>query len=155
MDEREARQAVVAAARSWLGTPYEHAACVKGHGVDCAFLVKAAFSEAGVIAPFDLDAYSAQWYLHHSDELYLAQVLDRAREIDEASAQPGDVVLYQFGRCFSHGGIVVAPGWPAIIHAFKQASSVTLGEGDQGALGFVKGGKPRPRRFFTCREWAR
>ena len=33
------RAAVVAEARSWIGTPYHHAADVKGHGVDCAMLL--------------------------------------------------------------------------------------------------------------------
>lgn len=153
--ERDARSAVVAAARSWLSTPYHHLACVKGHGVDCAYLVKATFEEARVVAPFRLEAYSAQWYLHHADELYLNHVMDVAREIPEAEALPGDIVLYQFGRCFSHGAIIIDPGFPKIVHAFLQARAVVIGEGDQGDLGFVRDGKQRPRRFFTCKEWIR
>ena len=31
---------VIAEARSWLGTPYHHQQCAKGHGVDCARLVE-------------------------------------------------------------------------------------------------------------------
>jgi cell wall-associated NlpC family hydrolase len=30
---------VVVEARTWVGTPYHHQQCVKGHGVDCAQLV--------------------------------------------------------------------------------------------------------------------
>ena len=49
------RVAVVAAARSWLGTPYHHAADVKGRkgGVDCAMLLVRVYCDLGLVEPFD------------------------------------------------------------------------------------------------------
>jgi cell wall-associated NlpC family hydrolase len=162
MSESEERSRVVAAARSWIATPYHDCACVKGHGVDCAFLIKAAFEEAGLEPPIAIEAYSPTWMLHRSEEKFLAKVFERATEIAEANAKPGDLVVYKFGRTFSHGAIIVDPGFPAIIHAYKQAGIVTLGEGDQGDLAVIgqgevgpaHAGKPRPRRFFTRKAWA-
>mgnify|MGYP003615088518 FL=1 len=35
-----------------------------------------------------------------------------------SEAQVGDIVLFQFGRCISHAGIVIE--WPIILHSFIQ-----------------------------------
>lgn len=156
MAEADKRAAVQAAALGWLGTPFHDNACVKGAGVDCAMLIKSSFEEAGVITPADVAQYSAQWALHQNDQLFLAEVLKHAIEIDESSAKPGDIVLYKFGRCLSHGAIVIEPGWPQIVHAFKQEYLVTTGRGDAGILGFeaLKGvTRPRERRFYTMQAW--
>lgn len=160
--EREERERVLAVARTFLGTPYHDCARLKGVGVDCATMIAMVFEEAGLEPPLDIPSYSPQWYLHRSDELYMERVLDRAKEIAQKDAHPGDLVLYQFGRCFAHGAIVDEPGWPAIIHAYKQAGSVVRWRGDQGDLAFIvkppprgqRGeAKPRPRRFFTRHAW--
>jgi cell wall-associated NlpC family hydrolase len=156
--ERDARNAVIAAARTWLGTPYHDGASVKGHGVDCLFLVKCSFEEAGVIPPITVAPYSPQWYLHRSEELYLQGVLEHADEIDQVDAIPGDFVLYRFGRCFSHGAIIIDPGFPNIIHAYKQSKMVVVGEGDNGDLASETRksiSKPRVRKFFRPKSWSR
>lgn len=147
MTEAEERKAVCDEARTWLGTKYHDCAMVKGAGVDCAFLLKAVYEAAGLESPIEIEAYSPQWYLHRSDELYLNKVLERAREITEAEAKPADVVLYKFGRCFAHGAIIMEGGFPSIIHAFKQAGIVTLANGTLGYLA------DRERRFFTRHSW--
>ena len=53
MTEHEQRQAVVAEALTWLGTPYHHRARVKGAGVDCGQLLAAVFEGAGVLRHVD------------------------------------------------------------------------------------------------------
>lgn len=155
MTEIEARQrhAVVVEARSWLGTPYHHEARVKGVGVDCAQLLIGVFSAPGIelIAPLEVPRYPPDWHLHRSTERYLAIVRDHAHEIP-GPPRPGDIVLWRFARCFSHGAIVV--DWPTIIHAYVGRSCVvedaeaavwlsTIGERAEGH------GRPRPRRFFS------
>lgn len=145
MTEDEERAAVIAEARTWLATPYHDCAMVKGVGVDCAYLLKAVFEAVGLEAPIEIEPYSPQWYLHRSDELYLAKVLERAKEITLEEARPADVVLFKFGRCFAHGAIIVE--WPRIIHAHKQSGIVTLADATTGVLA------DRERRFFTRRAW--
>jgi NlpC/P60 family putative phage cell wall peptidase len=154
LDEAHQRAAVVAEARTWLGTPYHHEARVKGAGVDCAQLLIGVYAAVGLIKPPKIAHYPPDWHLHRSAERYLAIVLDHARELDAAAEAPGagDVVLWRFGRCFSHGAIVVA--WPVVIHAYLGRPVVledavaaswldTIGE-RSGA-----GAKKRPRRFFS------
>ncbi|WP_210254781.1 hypothetical protein [Methylocapsa sp. S129] len=122
MNEPATRAAVVAATRSWIGTPYHVCADVKGVGCDCAMLLVRVFCDLGLVAPFDPRPYSSDWHLHRSDEVYLRLLLERAHAVD--SPEPGDVVLFRYGRCFSHGGIVSKSSPLTIIHAFAAAGIV-------------------------------
>ena len=77
----EERAAVVAAARSWLGTPYHHAADVRGAGVDCAMLLVRVYCDLGLVEPFDPRPYTRDWFLHRDEERYLGFLLARSREV--------------------------------------------------------------------------
>ena len=118
-----ARAAVVAAARAWLGTPFHHAAQIKGVGVDCVHLIEAAYREAGVIEAVEIERYSAQIMLHSRKETVIPYLLRVGREVAEADAGPGDTALYKVGNSFSHAAIVV--DWPTrIIHAHSKSGKV-------------------------------
>jgi NlpC/P60 family putative phage cell wall peptidase len=121
-DEFYERAAVVAAARSWIGTPYHHAADIKGAGVDCAMLLVRIYCDLGLVEPFDPRPYTRDWMLHRDDERFLRFLLTRASEVSDP--RPGDVILFRFGRCFSHGGIVSARKPLTIVHAFAPARVV-------------------------------
>ena len=95
---------MVAEARSWVGTPYHGCADVKGAGVDCGMLLVRVFVDLGLTEPFDPRPYPSDWHLHRSEERYLGFVFERGREV--AEPQPGDVAVFRYGRCYSHGGIV-------------------------------------------------
>jgi cell wall-associated NlpC family hydrolase len=136
---RASRAEVIAEARSWLGTPYHHAAQVKGAGVDCAMLPAAIYRAAGLIPSVSVEHYPPDWHLHRDVERYLTVVTCYAAEVP-APTGPGDFVLFRWGRCFAHGAIVV--DWPAIIHAVLHVG-VVFDRGDGGRLA------DRPRRFFT------
>lgn len=119
MAEAEERQRVIEVARTYIGTPFHDQAGVKGVGIDCAHFLAACYFEAGVIKqPVDIEHYSPQFMLHRDDPLFESYVTDQGHEIPVEAVQPGDTVLYQIGRSYAHGAIVVE--WPkAIIHAFK------------------------------------
>lgn len=153
------REQVVREARSWVGTPYHHRALRKGPqgGVDCAMLMLGVFGGVGYVDALDPGKYPPDWFLHRRAERYLNTVLDRAEEIDEARARPGDIALFQIGVApgrlgglYAHGVIIDNPGWPHIIHATSDAMRVIQ---DVGA---GSGANPRlagaARRFFTI--WA-
>lgn len=148
MSTEERRANVVRIARTWLRTPYHEAARVRGAGVDCAQVVYAVFLEAGECPKIDIAPYSAQMHLHDEDdhEPYIDYILTYAREISAEQVQAGDLVVYQIGRKFAHGAIVVSAG--KIIHAFKEARAVIESNMDEGYLAAI-GRKPRPRRYFT------
>lgn len=116
------REKVIAEAMTWLGTPYHHAAAIKGAGVDCAMILLEVYAAAGVIDRFAMDNYPPDWMLHRSEERYLAGVQQHAHEVEQP--QPGDMALFKFGRCFSHSGIIV--DYPRIIHAYRPVRRVVL-----------------------------
>ena len=126
MSNCSARAAVVAEAVAWLGTPYHHRARLKGIGVDCAQLPIGVYANVGLIEAFDTGEYPPDWHLHRAGERYLAVICRLAREIDPEDVQPGDVVLFKFGRAFSHGAIVT--DWPRIVHANRKDGAVVLGD---------------------------
>jgi len=146
MTEAEGRAAVVAEAITWLRTPYHHRAKLKRIGVDCAQLVLAIYENVGLVPPFDTGDYPPDWHLHREVERYLAIIRRLAGEITRDQVQPGDVVLFRFGRAFSHGAIVTT--WPQIVHASRPDGAVILGDLD-GDVGL----KARERMYFSF--WAK
>lgn len=157
--EKRQRSAVVSIAKTWVGTPYRSGSAVRGPdgGVDCANLPAAVYAEAGVIKPFQVEFYPQDWHLHRSTERYLDQVKKLAFELPpDALPMPGDLVVWKFGRCFSHGAIVVE--WPRAVHAFIGGACTMVNCEQEHRLKFVgepgpNYGKPRERKFFTL--WPR
>lgn len=98
------------AALEYLGTPHVNQARVKGKGVDCGMLLIASLEDSGVIKKNDIEIapYSNEWHLHHSEEWFRHCVETYCDKVDEL--QEGDFVLYQFGRCVSHGAVYVGNG---------------------------------------------
>ena len=139
------RLRVVAVARSWLGTPYHSMGRVKGAGVDCLTLLAEVFFEAGIIPRIELPYYPPDWHLHRDEERYLAGLLRYARAIEEPPL-PGDIALWKFGRCYSHGAIVI--DWPLVIHAYV-GRACTLEDAQASPWLSGKSAAPRPCRFFT------
>lgn len=129
------RAVVLAEARSWLGTPYHHQGRIKGAGVDCAMILVDIYHTCGLIPDIDPKPYPRDWHFHRDEERYLGWVKQYAHEV--AVPKPGDVALFQFGRCISHGAVVVA--WPEIIHSYI-GEGVVLANAEQGMMaGRVRG----------------
>lgn len=133
--EAEQRAAVIAEARSWIGTPWRHCADVKGQAVDCAMLLVRTFVDTGVIPAFDPRPYPRTWYLHQEHERFLEWIVDHLGgvEIARDTARPGDVLVYRIGKCFSHGTVLVDP--QTVVHAFYKNGRVVLTETFDPELG--------------------
>jgi hypothetical protein len=139
------RDALVAAAEGWLKTPFHHHARVKGVGVDCINLLCAVYEEVGLIDHIDLEFYPPDFMLHRSEELFLAGVLStKACEVFEPG--PGDVALFRYGRCYSHGAIVTH--WPQVIHAMSCLNMVIRGDATKHPL-LDGANKPRSVKFYS------
>ena len=147
--ETAQRAAVVAEARSWIGTPYHNCADIKGAGVDCGMLLVRVFVDTGLCAPFDPRPYPIDWHLHRSEERYLGFVFDRSAET--AEPQPGDVMVLRYG-CYSHGGIVTRSAPVTVVHAFHPARRVLEEPVVQNGVLNDPARKPRFFSFWGKRE---
>lgn len=108
-------QEIAEASLGWLGTPHINGARAKGHGVDCGMLLIASLEDAGAIihGAIPITPYSNEWHLHRSEEWFLHYVQTYCDKVERMQA--GDFLLYQFGRCISHGGVYV--GNDMVCHA--------------------------------------
>jgi cell wall-associated NlpC family hydrolase len=128
--EQVARAAVVREAMTWEGTPWHHAARVRGAGVDCGQLLAAVYEAAGVIPHLDTEAYPNDFMCHSNEEQFLGYVERHAHQI-QGPAQPGDIALYRIGRVISHAAIVL--DWPRVIHAYATAEHVVQDDAEANA----------------------
>lgn len=103
-------------AMTWISTPHVNMAKVKGIGVDCGMLLIGSVEGAGLIKKdsISIPPYSNEWHLHRSEEWFLHHVESYCDKVSDLKI--GDFLLYQFGRCISHGAIYV--GDNRVIHAY-------------------------------------
>lgn len=146
MTEEGEREAVVAAARGWIGTPFHDGAALKGVGVDCAQLVRAVALETGLRTAIEpTGVYSHQWMLHRDDDRLVEFIKRYAGEVAEGDAREGDLVVYRVGRAFAH--VAILSGGGKIVHAHKTSGCVIetgIGDYDLGE---------RDKRWFS--PWRR
>lgn len=102
------RDAVVAAARGWLGTPFVAGASVRGAGCDCLGLVTGVLAEAG----FVLDLPARDPDPEAAGPVLLAWARERF-----AAAPPADLLVFaeRPGGAARHAGIATGP--ETFIHA--------------------------------------
>lgn len=128
------REAFVREALTWVRTPFEWGACVKGAGIDCGRFPAACANGAGV-KQIDMNSFpqiSPQWFLHKRDDEespFIEQILRFTKEYHLARSgvpsdgglqikptpDPGDIVVAKCGRDYAHSAIVIA--WPRIVGA--------------------------------------
>lgn len=113
------RAAIVAEARSWIGTPYHHQASLKGVGSDCLGLVRGVWRAMLGPEPEAIPGYSSDWGEVSAHEAMLAAARRHLIEIDPADAGAGDVLVFRMrpGRVAKHAGILLdcAPPVPALL----------------------------------------
>jgi len=120
---------VIEEAISWIGTPYHMGATLKGVGVDCGTFLTEVYRRAGIVSDkIQLEHFPIDWFLHTREEKYLGHIERYCVGID--LGLPARVVLFQYGRIFSHGGIIVE--WPIIVHAWK--NGVEYGDATKAPL---------------------
>lgn len=118
------RPAIVAAARSWIGTPYRHQASRKGAGCDCLGLVRGVWRELYGEEPEAPPPYRPDWAETGAVETLLEAARRHLVEIPVSAARPGDVLLFRMSpdACLKHCAIVSTadPAEPAtrIVHAY-------------------------------------
>ena len=147
MNQAEQRAAVVAEALTWLGTPWRHAARLRGVGVDCCNLPIAVYAACGLIEDFTPPPYPRDWHVHMREERIVPVIERFGREIELGTEQVADLLVFRIGRVFSHCAIVIEPGRLGIHAAVNEGCVVRCNlDRDVGLI-------TARRRGFTLKGW--
>jgi NlpC/P60 family putative phage cell wall peptidase len=113
---------VVAAARSWLGTPYVHQQSRRGAGCDCLGLLRGIWREVQGAEPEQVPAYSRDWSEPQGQERLWQAATRHLVPKDIARAMPGDVLLFRMrdGSVAKHLGVQAETGkHPSFVHSYS------------------------------------
>ncbi len=117
----EARAALVAEARRWIGTPYCHQASVRGAGCDCLGLVRGLWRSLHGAEPEALPAYGPDWAEAGRAEALWQGLARHLRPVD-GPLTPGDVLLFRMRTrsVAKHLGVLTLAGdAPRFVHAYS------------------------------------
>ena len=111
--------AVLAAARGWLGTPYRHQASCRGVGADCLGLVRGVWREVLGAEPESPPAYTPDWSEATGEERLLAAARRNMDEIPLGAARPGDVLIFRMMGAGPAKHVAIQSAPDRILHAYS------------------------------------
>jgi len=116
------RTAIVAEARSWIGTRYQHQASVKGVGCDCLGLVRGVWRGCIGDEPEAPPPYAPDWAEATGTESLAEAALRHLLPVAIDDFSEGDVLLFRWrGGCVAKHVAIVASD-ATMIHAHDGAS---------------------------------
>ncbi len=104
-------------ARSWIGTPYQHQASLKGAGCDCLGLVRGVWRELYGEEPETPPPYSPDWAEAGGSETLAEAGKRHLRNVPCTEVQAGDVLLFRWRAHLpaKHAGIATSA--TTMVHA--------------------------------------
>lgn len=119
------REAVVAAARGWIGTPYRHQGSTRGVGCDCLGLVRGVWREVYGVDPEQPGPYAPDWAEAGGEDRLLAAAARHCAAVAIEDRQAGDLVVFRWKprTAAKHVGILV--GRDRFLHAYEGHAVVT------------------------------
>lgn len=110
---------VVAEAKNWLGTPYQHQASLKHIGCDCLGLLRGVWRTVKGDEPELAPAYAPRWNDAAQTDLLLAMA---NRNFDRHAAnepiKAGDVLLFKYRMHLPARHVAIALSADHFIHAY-------------------------------------
>lgn len=120
----EQQKAICDEAITWVGTKWQHQACVKNVAADCAMLVAGIARNVGILTDQqikDIPPYPKDWHFHQDVPLLPSIMEDlgcKKRNVKiKKNISPGDVLVFKIGRVPSHLGIMLHDGF--FIHSYN------------------------------------
>jgi NlpC/P60 family putative phage cell wall peptidase len=114
---------VVARARRWIGTPYEHQSSCRGAGTDCLGLLRGLWRELLGPEPEHVPAYTPDWSEPARSEDLLGAAGRHLVPVPRSEARPGDVLVLRMSErgVAKHVGILARSdaGHDTLIHAYS------------------------------------
>lgn len=115
------RDAIVAAARGWIGTPYLHQASLKGAGCDCLGLVRGVWREICGDEPEETGAYTPDWAEATRQERLADAGFRHLVHIGVQDFAAGDVLLFRWRPHVPAKHCAIASSRETMIHAHDGA----------------------------------
>ena len=119
--------AVLAIARSWLGTPYLHQSSVQGVGADCLGLARGIWRALHGNEPWEVPPYSRDWGEAGRREVLAEAARATLIEVVLGDAGPGTLIIFRMAsgvpakHCGLLGESVIRP---SLIHAYDRSGVV-------------------------------
>ena len=116
------RSAIVAEARAWIGTPYQHQASLKGVGCDCLGLVRGVWRTVIGEEPERAPPYAPGW-AEASGEEALAQAAARhLMAVEISDFHDGDVLLFRWRASMPAKHAAIVTSAQTMVHAHEGAA---------------------------------
>jgi NlpC/P60 family putative phage cell wall peptidase len=122
MNPAPTRAAIVAEARSWIGTRYRHQASVKGVGCDCLGLVRGVWRVCVGDEPEAPPPYAPDWAEAKREESLADAALRHLIPVARENFAAGDVLLFRWREGFIAKHVAIAASDSTMIHAHDGAS---------------------------------
>ena len=116
------RAAIIAEARRWTGTPYQHQASLIGIGADCLGLVRGVWRACIGPEPEATGPYSPDWAEASGQERLFEAGSRYFMPVDPAAAQPGDVLLFRWRENVPAKHLAILTAKDLMVHAHDGAS---------------------------------
>jgi NlpC/P60 family putative phage cell wall peptidase len=117
------RSEIVADARTWIGTKWQHQAGMKGIATDCIGLIKGVYEDMSGNKVTEQVNYASTWHLFKKEEVLYSAVKNYATEILSDARLPGDIILFAFGKGPAHhAGILTEKD--KFVHAYAETGKV-------------------------------
>jgi NlpC/P60 family putative phage cell wall peptidase len=116
------RAAIVAEARSWIGTRYRHQASCKGVGCDCLGLVRGVWRSCVGEEPETPPPYAPDWAEARREETLAEAGLRHLIPVPCENFASGDVLLFRWRDGFVDKHVAIAASEDTMIHAHDGAS---------------------------------
>lgn len=109
-------QAIIAEARSWVGSRWIHGQSVKGVGADCIqFIASVARNLGWIPNSYKTMKYARDWAMHNDRSILIEELSKVAEQVDINGIKIGDVLIFNTGKCAGHAGFYIGNGM--MIHA--------------------------------------
>ncbi|WP_182915303.1 peptidase P60 [Rhodopseudomonas palustris] len=116
------RDALVAEARSWIGTRYRHQASLKGVGCDCLGLVRGVWRGCIGPEPEAPPPYAPDWAEARGEEALAEAALRHLVPIACDAFGAGDVLLFRWRDTYVAKHVAIASSPATMIHAHDGAA---------------------------------
>lgn len=139
------REALIAEAKEWLGTPYHTAGRVKGAGCDCGTFLLGVTENVGFIPHIDLPYYPEDIACHCAVPKYLMKIKEHCFEVNFEDKKPGDILVFKFsGSKVPHHAAFVCDD-EYMIHSYTRQGVI---------LSNIKGYKHALYGVYRLDRWA-